>query len=162
MNASLFEVTPDQLRSAQAKLTFLGPQSKPVPTLVLFIEGHLPLMKAFVPFHRSRHTYENDDLPYTAMFAVSRAEFVRLLRAEKGLLAGSSSSGGEFVSFTVVAEGVGGRTGEEFMIREPSLEEFYKTAIGAMNSDNSTAREGLSRQATRIGLDLGLGGIHDK
>jgi hypothetical protein len=154
MNTSVLEITADQLRTAQAKLTFLGPQSKPVPTVVFFIEGHLPSMEAFIPWHRSRRPYENDDLPYTVKFAVSRAEFMRLLQAERGLLAGSSSSGGEFISFTVVVETPSGGAGEEFTIREPLLEEFYKTAIGAMNPDNSAARQGLSGQATKMGLNL--------
>ncbi len=154
MNASVFDATADQLRTAQAKLTFLGPQSKPIPTVVFFIEGHSPLMDAFVPFHRSRRPYENDDLPYTVKFAVSPAEFVRLLRTEKGLLAGSSSSGAEFLSFTVVVETPSGRAGEEFTIREPLLKEFYQTAIGAMNPDKLAARQSLSDQATKIGLKL--------
>jgi hypothetical protein len=154
MNVSVFDVTSDQLLTAQVKLTFLGPQSKPVSTVVFFIEGHPPSMEAFVPLHRSRRPYENDDLPYTVKFAVSRAEFMRLLQTEKGLLTGSSSSGAEFISFTVVVETLSGRTGEEFIVREPSLDEFYKTAIGAMNPDNSAARQGLSGQATKMGLNL--------
>jgi hypothetical protein len=155
MNTSVFETTADQLRNAQAKLTFLGPQSKPVPTVVIFVEGHVPSIEAFIPWQRSRRPYQNDDLPYTIKFAVSRVEFVRLLQTEKALLTGSSPAGAEFVSFTVVVETVSGsRAGEEFAIREPLLEQFYKTAIGAMNPDNSAARQGLSSQATKMGLKL--------
>jgi hypothetical protein len=154
MNASVFDAIEGQLRAAQAKLTFLGPQSKPIPTLVLFTEGRAPSMKTFVPFHHAHHPYDNDDLPYTVQFAVSRDEFLRLLRAEKALLTNASASGAELISFTVVIQTTGGIAGDEFVVKESQAEPFYRGAIGALNPENSAARQGLTSQALKMGLKL--------
>ena len=69
MNSVILDATENQLRRSQAKLTFLGPQTKPIPTVVLFAEGHVPSMETFVRYHHARRPYENDDLPYTGRVA---------------------------------------------------------------------------------------------
>ena len=154
MNTSVLDATEDQLRNSQAKLTFVGPQTKPIPTVVFHAEGYAPSMDAFVRFHHSGRSYQNDELPNTIQFAVSPSEFMRFLRAVKPVLTASSSSGLELVSFTVVHQSVGGRTGEEFIIREPSVEQFYRAAMGALDPQNSNAKQGLRSQAAKMGLDL--------
>ena len=155
MKTSVLDATEAQLRRAQAKLTFLGPQTKPIPSIVLFTEGYAPSLDAFVPYHRSRRTYAVDDLPYTLRLAVSSAELMRMLRAAKALLVGPTSSGPELVSFTVVNE-TPSRAGEEFVIQESVVERFYKAAIGALDPKNSAARQALSAQAANVGVDAKL------
>jgi hypothetical protein len=151
MDIVVLDATEDQLGQSQGKLTFLGPQTKPVPTVVFSAENHTPAIQAFVPFHLSRRPYQNDDLPYTVTFMVSRTEFMRLLKAVRPLVV-MPGSGSDLISFTVVHESPNGKSGGEFMIKESLAEAFYRAAIGALSADNVAGQKALSDQAAKSGL----------
>lgn len=76
--ASFWHPSPESLKTAQAKLTWLGEQSKPVPTVAFYMD-RLSL-ECFQP-HQGDAAYLNDDLPYTRAFKVTPAQFEACLKA---------------------------------------------------------------------------------
>src|SRR5579864_4361589 len=102
MNESILDATIDQLRMAQAKITYLGTQSKPIPTVIFFTEGHHVDRDQFASVQQHGKAYPNDDLPYTMQFTVRPEELRRILDALKPVLAGNDKvSGPVILSFTV-------------------------------------------------------------
>jgi hypothetical protein len=54
--------TPRDLRTLQVKLTYVGPQTKPRPTVVFTTFHHLMQMAWFLPMRRDDLPYGNDDV----------------------------------------------------------------------------------------------------
>ncbi len=147
MSESILNATEEQLKNAQAKITYLGEQSKPIPTVVFFTEEHDFSMNRFTQLHRTHKEYDNDSLPYTMQFTVKPVEFKRLLHALKPLLSKEDiAKGEEFLSFCVVYKTDLGQEGYEFLINASSARSFYEILIDALEPDNEVGRKALTKQ----------------
>lgn len=69
----IWEPTSAMLNGAQAKLTWLGTQSKPIPTVVFSVaEISVP---AFQALQGDTMPYGNDSTPYTRSFKINAKQF---------------------------------------------------------------------------------------
>jgi hypothetical protein len=84
------ELTPDALTYCQAKLTWVGPQTKPIPTLVFSTFHRLPELAAFAPLRTPGLHYGNDEHAVWH-FAVEPAEAARVLERLRGAVEGAAS-----------------------------------------------------------------------
>ena len=147
MNESILDATIDQLRMAQAKITYLGTQSKPIPTVIFFTEGHHVDLDQFASVQQHGKAYPNDDLPYTMQFTVRPEELRRILDALKPVLAGNDKvSGPVILSFTVTRSE---RTviGHEFRIHTVAAPRFYSALVNALDAGNELGRTALNKQS---------------
>ncbi len=152
MTESILDATQEQLKSGQAKITYLGTQSKPIATVIFHTEGHKVLLERFTEVQRSGKPYTNDELPYTSQFSVTPSEFARMLSAVKSLLIKTNTDPppSAFISFTVACEAQGSVEGQEFHISSEVGQEFYKKLIGALNPENKVGRSALTKQFSNI------------
>jgi len=148
MLTTILHSSEDQLKNAQAKITYLGEQHKPIATVMFVAQGYAPSLKRFIEFQRNTHeAYPNDELPYTKKFDVSPQEFRRILSAIEPIVAkedGSKSP--DFLSFCVVRRINGGYDGREFFIKRTFGEQFYKKLIDALDRENEAGRTILNKQ----------------
>ena len=144
MAESILNATEEQLKEAQAKITYLGPQDKPIATVVFFSTGHTVSMAQFAHVQESRAPYQNDELPYTTRFEVKPAELRRMLQAVRSVL--SRSDGMPLLSFTVMRNAATSIDGHEFRIGRNSAKAFYEQLIGALDPENAAGRQALTKQ----------------
>jgi hypothetical protein len=150
MSESILDTAPEELKSAEAKITYLGEQSKPIATVVFYSRGHQPAMEDFLYVQKGRQPYTNDRSPYTLQFTVEPTEFAHMLNAVGPLLKASVSGKQDFLSFSVVRRAGMGIVGQEFHVSAQSAAEFYPALIGALNQDNSPARAILEKQFAAV------------
>lgn len=151
MAESILDATEQQLKRAQAKITYLGEQTKPIPTVVFFTEGHKPSRNSFLKVQRSPHPYTNDELPYTVQFSVTAFEFRRILSTLKPVLTKEEiGKGPQFLSFSIVRENGSQIEGHEFAIGPSFGEVFYRRLISALEPKNEAARTGLAKQFRNV------------
>jgi hypothetical protein len=151
MSESILEAASEELKSAAAKITYLGEQSKPIGTVIFYSRGHQPLMKQFLGVQSRPQPYTNDRSPYTAQFEVEPEEFSRILNALKPLLTRADIAGTrEYLSFSVMRR-VGAKIiGQEFHIGVQSVREFYAALMWGLNKDNAAGRAILQKQFTAV------------
>lgn len=133
MPGSMWTLTNEQLRTAQAKITYLGVQSKPVPTVTFGIAGQAVVMARFLEVQLSQQPYDNDEMPYTKSFPVSVNEFQRMLAAAKPILVQLDTGRADFLSFCVVSGSGDEIVGKEFFIPSSRGESFYRALLGAVS-----------------------------
>lgn len=83
---TLAQGTARDLRSLQIKLTYVGPQGKPLPTVVFTTFYHLIQLHWFLPLRRANLHYNNDDIAAWT-FTVAPDEILRVVKALVGLQA---------------------------------------------------------------------------
>ena len=148
MNESILGATIDQLRTAQAKITYLGTQSKPIPTVVFSTEGHHVDLQQFTSVQQLRKPYPNDELPDTMQFTVQPEEFRRILDTLKPVLAeNDKASGPVILSFSVVRS-TPTATGHEFRIHRDTARRFYAALVNALDAGNEPGRAALNKQSS--------------
>jgi hypothetical protein len=147
--SSVWVLTDEQCRNAQAKITYLGEQTKPVPTL-LFGVGRTPSIAAFLKVQRSAAPYDNDTMPYTKTFTVSSEEFRRMLAAVQPIVANIAEQRPDFLSFAVLCAGNNEVVGEEFPISRALGEAFYRALLTAVSPDNEMAKMMLTNQYKNV------------
>ena len=151
MNDSIFGVNVEQLTRAQAKITYLGEQSKPIPTVILFSKGFAVELDKFLKMQGDPTPYGNDTLRYTQSFAVSAPEFHRILLSVKPILeALDSSQKPDFLSFTVTCDTDSGLIGREYQLSYQQGGGFYTALVDALDSANVVGRETVSKQYRNI------------
>jgi hypothetical protein len=151
MSESILSSTAEQLQKAQAKITYLGEQSKPIATVVFHSSGHKANMEKFARFHRESELYTNDELPYTRFFAVTPREFSDVLASLKRVLSDPAASRGpDFLSFTVLREEGYNIEGHEFKIGPEAGKDFYGAVLNALNEDNELGRQTVQKQLLDI------------
>jgi hypothetical protein len=151
MNDSVFSVGADQLTRAQAKITYLGEQSKPISTVLFFSEGFVAELDKFLKMQAEPTPYDNDLLPSTQSFAVSPAEFHRILQSVKPILeALDPSSQPEFLSFTVAYSTDSDWIGQEYRLDYEQGAGFYSALIEALDPDNESGVEIVTKQYRNI------------
>ena len=151
MSDPILAVNVEQLTQAQAKITYLGEQSKPIPTVIFHTEGYVVRLDRFVGMQDDPTPYDNDSLPYTQSFAVSASEFHRILLTLKTMLeALDPSRKPEFISFTVTCDTDSGLIGQEYRLNYEQGSGFYSALIEALDPDNLEGREIISKQSRNI------------
>jgi hypothetical protein len=144
MAESILNATEEQLNAAQAKITYIGPQDKPIGTVVLFTQGYTVSIPQFAHVQLSRKTYPNDELPYTTQFIVKPAELRRMLQSVRAVLA--RPEGVTVLSFSILRDAGTSIEGHEFRIGYKSGASFYENLIGALDPGNEAGRQALSKQ----------------
>ncbi len=151
MAQSIFVTTEAELHKAQAKITYLGVQTKPIPTVTYSVEGYPISMNLFLAVQRKQDPYMNDQLPYTKAFTVTVAEFHRMLTAIKPVVTSTPAVGdAEFLSFSVTRETDAGIEGQEFRIGPHTGKEFYEKLIAALVPENHSGRAILTKQFVNV------------
>ena len=151
MTEKILDATEEQLKLAQAKITYLGEQEKPIPTVVFSTEGHKVSLACFLNVQRSPKPYANDEMPYTRYFSVTPREFQRMLSAVKPIITRiDAAKGPEFISFCVIRKIDADFEGHEFRIGPASGKTFCQKLIGALDAQNQFGRDELIKQFTNI------------
>jgi hypothetical protein len=147
MAESVLDANESQLELGQAKITYLGSQLKPIPTVVFTAAGYPARMDRFLEVQRVHEPYPNDETPYTMQFSVEPSEFRRILSAVKPAVTRSSDkSSPGFLSFSVTYE-VGNKIeGHEFRIGRATGSEFYEKLLGALGPADAEGRTVLMKQ----------------
>lgn len=147
MSQSILDSTTEQLQTAQAKITYLGEQTKPIATVVFHAPGHEVSMKDFAKVHCTGELYTNDELPYTRAFAVSPQEFSDILKALKPVLSDPAvSQGAEFLSFSVFRKENADIEGHEFRISAKAGKSFYQSILNSLSKESETGRQIIQKQ----------------
>src|SRR5207245_363828 len=94
MSESIFDATESQLTSAQAKITYLGSQLNPIPTVIFSATGYKPRLDLFLEVQPGHEPYQNDQTPYTIQFSVDPSVFRRILLAVKPVVTRSAMKSG--------------------------------------------------------------------
>jgi len=71
----------EQLRTLQAKLTYVGWQEEPIPTVAFTSPFNVLDMAKFEPFRRPGFPYHNDDYPDILTFNCSTEELQRIIKS---------------------------------------------------------------------------------
>jgi len=151
MAEAILEATAIQLKTAQAKITYLGEQTKPIATVVFSTEGYGVEINRFLKVQTSPEPYMNDGLPYTKYFTVTSEEFHRILSAVKPVVVKREDfHGRDFLSFSVTRETGTGIEGQEFCIGSHTGKEFYEKLIAALAPENHLGREILTKQFVNV------------
>jgi len=148
---TILHATEQQLASGQAKITYLGPQTKPIPTVVLHAQDRDVSMEDFTEVQPTPEPYPNDPLPTTVVFAVTPAELHRMLLAVEPVVTATDAGGDAFLAFTVVRRERSRVTGAEWAVGPDAAPAFYRALIGALDPANAGGRAALTRQATHVG-----------
>ena len=147
MSQLILDSTEAQLQNAQAKITYLGEQTKPIATVVFHTSGYKVIMRDFAKLHRTGHLYTNDELPYTRFFAVTPQEFSEVLRSLKPVLSDPAvSQGPDFLSFMVLRKEDSNMEGHEFKIGSAAGKSFYQVILKALREDNELGKQILEKQ----------------
>lgn len=151
MSQSVLVSTEAQLQHAQAKITYLGEQDKPIATVVFYTSEHEANMKDFAKLHSAGELYTNDELPYTRFFAVTPKEFLDVLQSLKTVLSDPAvSQGADFISFTILRTENSHAVGHEFKVDPSAGKSFYQAIITALRRDNELGKQLLREQLTNI------------
>jgi len=151
MAGSILDATEALLQRAQAKITYLGDQDKPIGSVIFSSAGHSVSMRPFLAVQPSPTAYTNDQSPYSTHFSVTPVEFRRMLQAVKPALDRSGTSPrAPVLSFTVVRETGQTVDGQEFLLGYESGERFYRSLIDALDPVNGPGRAALIRQFRSI------------
>ena len=151
MTESILNVVPEKLKEAQAKITYLGEQGKPIATVVFSATGYKPALVDFLKAQHAAAPYANDTLPYTQYFSVTPQEFANILQALKPTLTDPAvSSGADFLSFSVTRRENASLEGHEFKIGAKEGQKFYQSLIKHLKPDNKAGHEALEKQFGNI------------
>ncbi len=90
----------EQVRTLQMKLTYVGEQDKPVPTVAFTSHFNVLDMGKFKPYRRPGFHYGNDDLPNLWAFTCSPEELQKIIKAVGEIrVVRRGEVIGEFISF---------------------------------------------------------------
>ncbi|HYZ85038.1 MAG TPA: hypothetical protein VE621_11575 [Bryobacteraceae bacterium] len=149
MQGEIWNATDEQLQSAQAKLTYLGEQEKPIPTIVFAVEGHTPVMVRFLNVQSSKRPYDNDELPYTKTFHVSLAELRRILNSIRPLLVDQSRRP-DYLSFTIIAGAGDAMLGGEYAISRDQGRPLLSAISEGLSPENKEGRQIIQAQIRNL------------
>jgi hypothetical protein len=147
---SIWELGDPQLTRAQAKITYLGVQTKSVPTVVFGVEGHKVAMVRFLSVQRAGKPYDNDELPYTKSFSVSSQELRRIMSALRPIVTAINEPEGDFLSFSVLTGAGDSIVGEEFLIPRSRGKQFYTALLDSLSEKNSEGRLIVGQQFKNV------------
>jgi hypothetical protein len=138
--ATLAGYGASRLHRAALKVTHVGEQTEPVPSLVVASYFHLPSLDAFRSLRYPSLSYANDELPDVWCFCVSPQEFARMLSALNRLCASALAPGAAAIAASVLIDLPGGAEGAESLLPEDRVADLYRELEAALASDNGTGR----------------------
>jgi hypothetical protein len=148
----LLQATGTDLRSLQVKLTYLGAQTKPVPSVVFTTFHHLIRMDWFVPLRRPGLHYGNDEIAVWN-FTVTPDEIKHIVetisRVEAVRKRGETEDA--CVSLMFILQGSRlGRSSFEALLDLDGFEAVTSALRNAIDEDNGLARKVLNLQRQLI------------
>jgi hypothetical protein len=161
----LLGATENDLKTAQAKISYLGNQLRPIRNVVFTSDANKLSLDLFYDVQREK--YNNDEkreahlqvlreLPATAngpipissrIFAVSPREFADILEAVKPVLTKEGvAEDSDFLAFVVIYKKDDKFRGQEFRIGSDFAEDFYLKLRGALDRENTAGRKIVTSQ----------------
>lgn len=151
MSKLILSSTKEQLQFTQAKITYLGEQTKPIATIVFHTLGYKVEMQDFAKSHHTGELYTNDELPYTQFFTITPQAFSNILENLTPILSDPIiSQGPDFLSFTVLRKENSNIVSHEFKINSATGRRFYPLLLKALNDDNPMGKQILQKQFSNI------------
>lgn len=144
--------TATDLRPLQVKLTYVGPQTKSVPTVVFTTFYHIPVLNWFVGLRTPGLHYSNDDIALWN-FTVTPEEMSRVVNAiaKSDIVPENRESGDPLLSLMMVAQGSRiGSIGFEAVVTYDQFRVLSDTIRNALDSTNHLARGVIDRQRQLI------------
>lgn len=149
MPQTILDATAEQLPQAQAKITFIGTQSKPIPTVIVATAAGAPWLDEFTVIQNQR-TYENDT-ERVSQFLVSPQEMHKLLGSVRGsVVAQASGSQPRVLSFCVARKKDDQVVGEQFWVESAKASGFYRQLLDALPRENEKGRAALESQRQAV------------
>jgi hypothetical protein len=138
-----------QLHTLQVKLTYVGKQTEPIPTVAFTSSFNTVDMEKFKPFRRSGFHYGNDDIPDIWTFACSPEELKRIIDAVGEIEAVRQGKVvGEFLSFMMYnTTPAGDKAFEAILDAETSklLLSKIRAALDTGNTEGIATLDGLAQ-----------------
>jgi hypothetical protein len=147
MDHSIFGSSESDLKFAAGKLTYLGPQEKPIPTVLFSTVGYAPPLDRFALFQGGRKRYQNDDPGNIRRFSVTPREFHSILAAVRDLVKAPTGGRPDFVSLVLLEKD---DQGGEFQITRADGPAFYRAVQGALDRENELGRNLLWAQERNV------------
>ena len=145
---TLTQGTAKDLRTLQVKLTYVGPQTKPVPTVVFTTFHHIIRMDWFLPLRRTDLHYDNDDIAVWN-FTVTPGEMKQVVTMLAGLetLQAPHETEAPFLSLMLVLQD--SRLGEvaiEAVLDQDGAEVVTRAIRDALDENNGLGRNVVDLQ----------------
>jgi hypothetical protein len=147
----ILDSTEEQLRAAQAKITYYGEQKAPVLTVAFTTDSSTPVMEDFRKVQRLEYPYGNDRLSIRT-FGVTAAEFRRMLASVRLMVSTALEKKDEkgrplnLLYFTILRHDASDIVGDEFAIAADKAKLFYRALIGAIGNGDENGRRTLEKQ----------------
>ncbi len=156
MNADVLNAlaagTATDLRPLQVKLTYIGPQTKPIPTVVFTTFYHVPVLDWFFGLRTPGLHYNNDDIALWN-FTVTPEEMSQVVNAmaKSDIVPENRESGDPLLSLMMAVQGSRiGRVGFEAVLNRDQFGVLNETVRDALDSTNQLARSVIDRQRQLI------------
>lgn len=127
------------------KLTHVGEQTGPVPTVVVQVYFYLPSLEKFRSFQSPGVSYVNDELPTILNFATSPDEFSRALE-KTDQVRKTASQGQPSLSFVTIVDAPEGIKGAEILFTYDGGVELHRALADAIDQDNKIGQLVLQKQ----------------
>jgi hypothetical protein len=124
-----------ELKSSMAKITYIIPQKKPIPTVFFCTEDYDGSIDCFSEVQNGV-TYNNDDVELTHRYSIKASELRRILVALETLEMKSDPTVNEkCISFTVLREQGEKREGFEFLVDRKLANEFFQVVLNSLDAN---------------------------
>lgn len=138
---------------AQAKISYLGEQTKPIPTVIFGLEHReIGILQRLSREHPGA-LYPNDTMPYTKSFTVTAAEFARMLAAIRPIVSAIRHPVPDHLSLFVLTGEASKSEAQEFFIPGSVSKAFYHALLGALSPRNKPAKALLETQCRNVCSD---------
>lgn len=144
-----FTVPEDALEQAVCRLTYLGEQTKPVPSVVFATDR--PRMDAFTRLPERAAVHANDRAVEPAFVTCSSEELGGLMAAARDR-AWPTVEPRPFLSFAALRLPSGEAWGDEGFIPRTEAAELLSRMSAALDADNAAAHAALATFRLRIGV----------
>ncbi|WP_125612936.1 hypothetical protein [Specibacter cremeus] len=132
--------SPRDVRALQVKLTHVGAQKKPVPSVVFASYHHLVDMAWFVPLEDPALSYANDRAgPFT--FAVSPDEMLGVARRIAAAPFARTGRPPVLALALALRESRLGEVGREFILAGPAARDAVRAVTDALSPANGVGRD---------------------
>ncbi len=144
--------TATDLRPLQVKLTYIGPQTKPIPTVILTTFYHVPVLDWFVGLRTPGLHYSNDDIALWNI-VVTPEEMSQVVKAmaKPDIVPEGRESSDPLISVMGAAQGSRiGSVGFEAVVNRDQFSVLSEAVRNALDSTNQLARSVIDRQRQLI------------
>lgn len=133
-----------EFMTLQMKLTYVGEQSKVVPTVAITADSHDLDMDCFKPFRKTGVDYGNDEVATVVALSVTTEELQGIIGALGVMPAVKEGAReGQFLSFMMCNKVDGQTKGFEAIVDASDAEALLRTIVDELEPDSDTARQTL-------------------